>query len=65
MTVSKDKIIDLADFCELVYTKTEKLTFEKFRMSPKAAKLELVHTYAYGPTPVLSIGKLRLCQLYS
>ena len=44
-------------FCEpYVLGKQKRVTFTKTRRTPKAEKLELVHTDVYGPTTIASLG---------
>lgn len=61
MLVAKGKLPDLkrvdSEFCEpCVLGKKKKVSFVKTGQTPKAQKLELVHTDVYGPTPVSSLG---------
>jgi len=50
------KYIDL-DFCEdYVYEKKRKVNFSKVMKSPKAERLELVHTDVWGKASVPSLG---------
>jgi hypothetical protein len=50
------KQIDL-DFCEhCVYGKHKKVIFLRVRKGKKSERLELVHTYVWGPTQVSSLG---------
>ena len=61
MLVSNGKLPDLkkvdSEFCEpCVLGKKKKVSFVKTGQTPKAQKLELVHTDVYGPTPVSSMG---------
>ena len=47
-------------FCEpCVLGKQKQVTFTKSWRTPKAEKLELVHTDVYGPTIVASLGESR------
>ncbi|KAJ9548930.1 hypothetical protein OSB04_021473 [Centaurea solstitialis] len=61
MLVARGKLPDLkkvdSEFCEsCVLGKKKKVSFVKEGQTPKAQKLELVHTDVYGPTPVSSLG---------
>ncbi|KAL9258053.1 Retrovirus-related Pol polyprotein from transposon TNT 1-94-like protein [Drosera capensis] len=64
MLVSKGKISELKEvkvgFCEpCVFGKQKRVTFVTSGRTPKAEKLELVHTDVYGPTSVPSLGGSR------
>jgi hypothetical protein len=51
------KQIDL-DLCEhFVYGKHKRDTFLRFGKEKKSERLELVHTYVWGPTQVSSLGR--------
>ena len=59
--LSKDKLLGLKsvdlDFCEdCVYEKQKRVSFSVVRKTPKAEKLELVHTDVWGKAPVPSLG---------
>ena len=61
MLAQKGKFPDLkkveTEFCEsCVLGKQKRVTFVKTGKTPKAQKLELVHSDVYGPTPVSSLG---------
>ena len=50
------KQVDL-DFCEhCVYGKHKRVRFLRVGKTKKSEKLELVHTYVWGPTHVSSLG---------
>ncbi|KAM0048322.1 putative RNA-directed DNA polymerase [Helianthus debilis subsp. tardiflorus] len=64
MLAQKGKFPDLkkveTEFCEpCVLGKQKRVTFVKTGRTPKAQKLELVHSDVYGPTSVLSLGGSR------
>ncbi|KAL8092162.1 hypothetical protein AgCh_034456 [Apium graveolens] len=64
LLTSKGKIPELKNmevgFCEpCVLGKQKRVTFAKSGRTPKAKKLELVHTDVYGPTTVASLGGSR------
>ncbi|KAJ0916719.1 putative RNA-directed DNA polymerase [Helianthus annuus] len=64
MLAQKGKFSDLkkveTEFCEpCVLGKQKRVTFVKTGRTPKAQKLELVHSDVYGPTSVLSLGGSR------
>lgn len=49
------KYVD-ASLCEdYIFGKQKKVSFSKVRRTPKARKLELMHTYVWGPSTVASI----------
>ena len=55
----KLKSIDF-DMCEsCILGKQKNVSFLKTGRTPKAKKLELVHTNLWGPSPVVSLGGLR------
>nr|GEW43769.1 retrovirus-related Pol polyprotein from transposon TNT 1-94 [Tanacetum cinerariifolium] len=61
MLAQKGKFPDLkkveTEFCEsCVLGKQKRTTFVKTGKTPKAQKLELVHSDVFGPTPVSSLG---------
>ncbi|KAK1417487.1 hypothetical protein QVD17_26616 [Tagetes erecta] len=61
MLVSSGKLPELkkveSEFCEpCVFGKKKKVSFVKTGKTPKAQKLELIHTDVYGPTSVSSVG---------
>ena len=48
------------DMCEsCILGKQKNVSFLKTGRTPKAKKLELVHTNLWGPSPVVSLGGLR------
>ncbi|KAJ0555551.1 putative RNA-directed DNA polymerase [Helianthus annuus] len=64
MLAQKGKFPDLkkveTEFCEpCVLGKQKRVTFVKTGRTPKAQKLELVHSDVYGPTSVTSLGGSR------
>ncbi|KAM0058194.1 putative RNA-directed DNA polymerase [Helianthus debilis subsp. tardiflorus] len=64
MLAQKGKFPDLkkveTEFCEpCVLGKQKRVTFVKKSRTPKAQKLELVHSDVYGPTSVTSLGGSR------
>ncbi|KAF5797362.1 putative RNA-directed DNA polymerase [Helianthus annuus] len=64
MLAQKGKFPDLkkveTEFCEpCVLGKQKRVTFVKTGRTPKAQKLELVHSDVYGPTSVISLGGSR------
>lgn len=64
LLTSKGKIPELKNvevgFCEpCVLGKQKRVTFAKSGRTPKAERLELVHTDVYGPTTVASLGGSR------
>nr|POF25368.1 retrovirus-related pol polyprotein from transposon tnt 1-94 [Quercus suber] len=64
MLLSKGKLPELKsidfDICEsCILGKQKKVSFLKTGRTPKAEKLELVHTDLWGPSPVASLGGLR------
>ena len=61
MLLSKGKLPELKSFdfdmCEsCILGKKKKVSFLKTDRTPKAEKLELVHTDLWGPSPVASLG---------
>ena len=59
--LSKDKLpglksIDLDFYEDFVYEKQRKVSFSKMTKSPKAERLELVHTNLWGEAYVPSVG---------
>ncbi|KAE8674463.1 CC-NBS-LRR class disease resistance protein [Hibiscus syriacus] len=63
--LSKGKLPDLKNvdvgLCEdCIFGKQKKVSFAKISKTPKAKKLELVHTDVWGPSPVPSLA----CSLY-
>ena len=64
MLLSKGKLPELKsidfDMCEsCILGKQKKVSFLKTGRTPKAEKLELVHTDLWGPSPVASLGGSR------
>ena len=64
MLLSKGKLPKLKsvdfDMCEsCILGKQKKVSFLKTGRTPKAEKLELVHTNLWGPSPVASLGDSR------
>ncbi|RVX16420.1 Retrovirus-related Pol polyprotein from transposon TNT 1-94 [Vitis vinifera] len=64
MLLSKGKLPELKsidfDMCEsCILGKQKKVSFLKTSRTPKAEKLELVHTDLWGPSPVASLGGSR------
>ena len=64
MLLSKGKLVELKsidfDMCEsCILGQRKKVSFLKACRTPKAEKLELVHTDLWGPSPVASLGGLR------
>ncbi|KZV18236.1 hypothetical protein F511_28102 [Dorcoceras hygrometricum] len=64
MLMSNGKLPDLKSvehkMCEsCIFGKQRKVSFSKGGREPKAAKLELVHTDVWGPSPVPSLGGSR------
>jgi hypothetical protein len=58
------KQIDL-DFCEhCVYGKHKRARFLRVRKEKKSERLELVHTYVWGPAQVISWWLSLLCYFY-
>ncbi|RVW73393.1 Retrovirus-related Pol polyprotein from transposon TNT 1-94 [Vitis vinifera] len=63
MLLSKGKLPELKsidfDMCEsCILGKQKKVSFLKTGRTPKAEKLELVHTDLWGPSPVASLGEV-------
>ena len=61
MLLSKGKLPKLKsvnfDMCEsCILGKHKKVSFLKIGRTPKAEKLELVHTDLWGPSPIASLG---------
>ena len=66
MLLSKRKQLELKsidfDMCEsYILGKQKKVSFLKTSRTPKAEKLELVHTNLWGPSPIASLGGSRYC----
>ena len=64
MLLSKGKLPELKsinlDMCEsCILGKQKRVSFLKIGRTPKAGKLELVHTDLWGPSPVASLGDSR------
>ena len=64
MLLSKGKLLELKsidfDMCEsCILGKQKRVSFLKTGNTPKAEKLELVHTDLWGPSPVASLGGSR------
>ena len=64
MLLSKRKKLELKsidfDICEsYILGKQKKVSFLKTSRTPKAEKLELVHTNLWGPSPIASLGGSR------
>ena len=64
MMLSKEKLPELKsidfDMCEsCILGKQKIVSFLKIGRTPKAEKLELVHTDLWGPSPVASLGGSR------
>ena len=64
MLLSKGKLPELKsidfDMCEsCILGKQKKVSFLKTGRTPKAKKLELVHTDLWGPSPVATLGGSR------
>ena len=64
MLLSKGKLPELKsidfDMCEsCILGKQKNVSFLKIGKTPKAEKLELVHTDLWGPSPVASLGGSR------
>ena len=64
MLLSKGKLLELKsidfDMCEsCILGKQKKVSFLKIDRTPKAKKLELIHTDLWGPSPVASLGGSR------
>ena len=64
MLLSKEILPELKsidfDMCEsCILGKQKNVSFLKTSKTPKAEKLELVHTDLWGPSPVASLGGLR------
>ena len=64
MLLSKGKLLELKsidfDMCEsCILGKQKKVSFLKINRTPKAKKLELVHTDLWGPSLVASLGGSR------
>ena len=64
MLLSKGKLLELKsidfDMCEsYILGKQKMVSFLKTSRTPKAEKLELVHTNLWGPSPVASFGSSR------
>ena len=53
------KNVEVGFYEPCVLGKQKRVTFTKTGRTPKAEKLELVHTYVYGPTTVTSLGGFR------
>jgi hypothetical protein len=61
MLAAKVKFQDLkkvkSGFCQpCVFSKQKRVSFVKSGRTPKAGKLELIHSDVYGPTSVSSVG---------